>query len=145
MTAKLFLSRANRLDLRINTKLEQLVRLRSLACQVTRSIRHDNVKGSGTPKSALEDAVVKIVMAEQDINDEIDRFVDIKREITDMLGLLDNDDQRLLLELRYLCFDSWEQIADKLCISVSYAYQLHRAALYSFEDILNRHRGYIHG
>ena len=136
MKARTFLGRAYRLDLRINTKLEQLEHLRSLAYKVTTIMREDKVQGGGQSKGSLEDVVIKIVMAEQAINDEIDRFIAVKNEIMDMLRFITNEDQRLLLEMRYLCFNSWEQIAVKLRISCSYAYQLHRQALDSLDSIL---------
>lgn len=142
MKAKTFLGRAYRLDLKINTKLEQLEYLRSLAYKVTSALREDKVQNGGQPKGTLEDTVIKIVMAEQAVNDEIDKFIAVKNEIEDMLRLIANDDQRLLLELRYLCFNSWEQIAVKLHISGSYVYQLHRQALDSFDSVLAMQRRY---
>jgi hypothetical protein len=122
MKAKTFLARAYRLDLKINTKLEQLEYLRSLACKVTGTLRQDKVS-SGTPsKGTLEGSVIKIVTAECAINNEIDRLIEVKNEISDAIRLVANEEQRLLLELRYLCFNSWEQIAVKMGYSCSYVY-----------------------
>lgn len=132
MTAKTFLSRAYRLDLKINIKLEQLEHLRSLAYKVTSVIREDKVSAS-SPKSMLEDSVIKICLAEQAINKAVDEFIDIKNEISEMVKSIDNDDERILLELRYLCFNSWDQIATKMSISSSHAFRLHRKALKSVD------------
>lgn len=142
MKAKEFLGRAHRLDVNINIKLEQIERLRSLACKVTSTFGKEKVSSGTQTKDALESAVIKIIMAEREINDEIDSLVDVKRDIADMLRLLDNEDQRLLLELRYTCLHSWKEVADKLSISLPYAYQLHKLAIGSLEVILVEHRGY---
>lgn len=132
MTAKTFLSRAYRLDLKINTKLEQLEHLRSLAYKVTSFIREDKVSES-QPKSVMEDSVIKIVMAENAINEAIDELIDTKNEISEMVKNIANDDERILLELRYHCFNSWDQIAAKMNISSSHAFRLHRRALESID------------
>lgn len=135
MTAKTFLSRAYRLDVKINTKLEQLEHLRSLAYKVTSVIRGDKVSES-QPKSVMENAVIKIVMAENAINEAIDELIDTKTEISEMVKSIYNDDERILLELRYICFNTWEQITAKMNISSSYAFQLHRRALDSMDRLL---------
>jgi DNA-directed RNA polymerase specialized sigma subunit len=136
MNAKTFLEQAGRLDLKINTKLEQVERLRSIAYKVTTNLREAGGKTVSTPKSALEDAVVKLVVAEQTLNAQIDRFVDMKNEISEMLTEIVNDDERLLLELRYLCLNSWDDIANKMNTSTSNLYRLHRLAIDSFDRVL---------
>jgi DNA-directed RNA polymerase specialized sigma subunit len=136
MKAQAYLSRAYRLDGRINSKMEQLMHLRSLAYRVTSAIREDKVTGSGSEKSTMETAVVKIVDAEQRINEEIERLIGTKAEIADMISLMSDEDERLLLELRYLCFNTWEQIAVKMHIGIASAYRIHQRALGSFESML---------
>ncbi len=139
MKAKTYLNRAFRLDLKINTKIEQLEHLRELSYKITSIIREDKVSCSG-PKSKMEEAVIKVIMVEHAINEAIDRFVDTRNDISKKIGLLVNEDEMVLLELRYLCFNSWEQIAVKMNYSISYVYKLHQSALLSFEHILNSER-----
>jgi DNA-directed RNA polymerase specialized sigma subunit len=144
MKAKTFMSRAHRLDLKINTKLEQLEQYRSLACKVTNTVRRDKVKG-GENISIMEDVIIKITLAEQTINESIDQLVWIKGEITDLIDKVTNEDGRLLMELRYLCYKTWDEIADKMYISNSYAYQLHRRALKEADEILELQGRRTHG
>ncbi|MEA4969930.1 MAG: DUF1492 domain-containing protein [Candidatus Pelethousia sp.] len=132
MTAKTFLERAGRLDLKIDVKLEQVEHLRSLAYKVTSVIRENPGSSGGTPKSALEDAVIKLVMAENMLNADIDRFVDMKRELAEMLEGIPDEEERLLLNLRYLCLNRWEDIARKMNLSLRSVYRLHRIAVDSF-------------
>ena len=136
MNGKAYLERAARLDMSIQTKLEQVEQFRSLAYKITSVIRADSGVSGSTPKSALEDSVIKLCMAEQELDRQIDRFVDAKREIEGLLEHMEIDEERTLLEWRYLCLKSWEDIANAMHFSKSYAYQLHRRALESFETIL---------
>jgi DNA-directed RNA polymerase specialized sigma subunit len=137
MRAKNYLSRAYRLDGKISAKVEQLTRLRSLACSVTSSLREDKVSSVGYNKSALEDSIIKIITAENELNDVIDRLINIKKEISYYIALVVNEDEQLLLELRYICFNTWEQIAVKMHIGIATAYRIHKQALDSFDTILD--------
>lgn len=138
ITAKKYLGQAFRLDLKITAKLEQLEHLRSIAYKVTSVLREDKVSNDSSSKGTLEDSIIKIVMAENEVNSAIDRFVDIKNEISSLISLIQNEDERLLLELRYLCFNSWEQIAAKMNYSYSYTFRVHKQALESFDLLLSR-------
>ena len=81
MTAKEYLSQAFRLDQRINSKLEQVSRLRGMAVKATGSFQAERISGT-SQHSPMESAVVKLIDLEYEINDDIDRLVDLKREMT---------------------------------------------------------------
>jgi DNA-directed RNA polymerase specialized sigma subunit len=136
MNAKEYLEKAYRLDLKISSKIEQIERLRALAYKVTSSLGDKKVAGT-KQKSPMESAIIKIIMAENEINKEIDMLVSTKSENACKINQIISDEQRILLELRYLCFNSWEQIAIKMQYSSSYVYKLHACALKSFDKVLN--------
>jgi hypothetical protein len=142
MNAKQFLRRAYKLNVRIDSKLEQLEHWKSLAFKITSVLKADFVDNGSRPKSPMENAVVRIVVAENELNDAIERFINIKKDINETLDLMDNENERILLELRYLCFNSWEEIAVKMNICVSYTFELHKNALKSLNKILES-KGYI--
>ena len=71
----------------------------------------------------------EIIDFENEINAEIDRLVDIKREITCLINGVSNPEEQTLLELRYLCFKTWEQIAVDMGYSLQNVYKLHSKAL----------------
>ncbi len=135
MKAKEYLSHAYRLDSRINSKIDQLGSLNELATKCTSNL-------SGMPKapnhggSTMEDAIVKIVELQEEINRDIDRLVDLKRELVKVIKTVDDIDCQLLLEERYLCCKSWEQIAVELGFRVRRVYDIHSAALEKVEKIL---------
>ena len=118
MTAKVYLTKAYRIDQRINSKLEQVASLRELPTKATSTF--SDVPPSGTRK---------IVDLEEEINVEIDRLVDLKREIREVISGVHNLEYQTLLELRYLCFKSWEQIAVLMNYNCNYVFDLHKRAL----------------
>ncbi len=128
MTAKEFFSQAYRIDQRINSKLEQVSSLRDLSTKATATF--SDVPPSGTRNvHRLEDVICKIVMLEDEINAEIDRLVDLKRDIRTVIGDVRNPEYQTLLELRYLCFKTWEQIGVLMNYNTKYLFELHARAL----------------
>jgi len=128
MTAKEYLSQAYRLDQRINSKLEQVASLNQLATKCTHTIT-DMPRNPCHGTSTMADAVAKIVDLQVEINRDIDHLVDLKREIVGVIKAVDNTECQTLLELRYLCFKSWEQIAVDMGYNVRHVYRLHDVAV----------------
>lgn len=128
MIAKEYLSQAYRLDQRINSKLEQIASLNDLATKCTSTLtgmpRNPN-RGSST----MADAVSKIVELQAEINRDIDRLVDLKCDMVRCIKAVDNTEHQTLLELRYLCFKTWEQIAVDMGYNVRHVYRLHDDAI----------------
>lgn len=128
MTARDYLSQAYRLDQRINSKLEQVESLNSLATKVSSTL-------TGMPKnpnrttSTMADTVTKIIALQAEINNDIDRLVDLKREMVAVIKAVANTERQTLLELRYLCFKTWEQIAVEMDYTVRNVHLLHKEAL----------------
>ena len=119
MTAKEYLTQAYRIDQRINSKLEQVASLRDLSTKATSTF--SDVPPSGTRDvHRMEDVICKIIMLENEINAEIDHLVDLKREIREVISAVKNLECQTLLELRYLCFKTWEQIAVQMNYSMLY-------------------------
>ena len=128
MTAKEFLGQAYRLDQRINSKLQQIDSLRGLTQKVTQS--YDNEVVSRTRNvSSLEDAIIRLMEAEEQLNMQIDQLVDTKIEIGKLIEKVHNESYRLLLEKRYLCFLSWDQIAAEMHYSRRWVLNKHERAL----------------
>jgi len=128
MTSKEYLSQAYRIDQRINSKLEQIVSLRALATKATSTLSDTPPSGTRNVHS-MEDIIVKMVDLENEINRDIDTLVDLKRDIMDVIKKINNPEQQTLLELRYLCFKSWEQIAVEMGYSIQNAYKVHDRAI----------------
>lgn len=128
MNAKEYLRQAYRLDQRINSKLEQVASLNELATKCTTTL-------TGMPRnpnrntSTMADAVAKIVDLQAEINHDIDHLVDLKREMFRLIKNVENTEYQTLLELRYLCFKTWEQIAVDMGYNVRHVYRIHDEAV----------------
>ena len=130
MTVKEYLGQAYRLDQRINSKLEQVASLNDLATKCTSTLT-GMPRNPGHSISCMSDAVSKIVDLQAEINRDIDALVDLKRDIVALIKSVDNPEDQTLLELRYLCFKTWEQIAVDMSYNVRHVYRLHDEAVNS--------------
>ena len=131
MNAKEYLGQAYRLDQHINDRLMQLSQLRALTQRITTAYDGEVVSRTRNVH-ALEDSVIRLMEAEESINEEIDRFVDIKMDISKTIARVRNENYRLILEKRYLCFMPWEKIAVDMGYSIQHIYRLHDWALREF-------------
>ena len=128
MTAKEYLCRGRRLNELIDSNLQELQRLRQLATSITPNYEGEPVSGREM-KSKTEEIVVKICSLEEQIQSEIDDYVDVQREIHTAIESVDNPNERLLLRERYINFRSWEDIAEKVGYSYRQTTRLHGMAL----------------
>lgn len=131
--AKEYLGKAFLIDQRINSKLEQVQSLRSLATRAT-SILSDMPKAHGNTHSR-ENIVVKIIDLENEINSDIDSLIDLKAEIISKIKMVPNVEHQMLLELRYICFKSWESIAEDMKFSPPHIFRLRNTALKEFSKL----------
>lgn len=132
MKAKEYLSQAYRLDQRIDAKIEQVMALRNLATKATSTL--SDVAPSGTRNvHRMEDIIVKLIDLENEINADIDNLVALKHEIMAAIRSIHDPDYCTVLELRYLCFKPWDQIAVEMGYGIDNVYKLHRMALKTLE------------
>lgn len=82
MTAKEYLGQARFLDMRINSKIQQIASLNELATRCTATIS-DMPKSPNRGGSRMADAVIKIIDLQEEINRDINKLVELKREITE--------------------------------------------------------------
>lgn len=143
MTAKEYLSRAYRIDQRINTKLMRISELRTLAQKCTVAYGGERVAHTRNVAS-LEDAVMKIMEAEKELDAQIDLLVDTKKEIESVIERVPDADCRLLLEMRYLAMKCWIDVAAEMNVCRSYVHRLHEKALGMVETILQERSAGLH-
>ena len=126
--AKNFLMKAYRVDERIDNKMEQIASLHDLATKATATI--SDVPGSGNrDTNRMEEAIVRIIDLESELKDDIVQLVELKKQILHSIKRVENPEYQTLLELRYLSYMSWEQIAVELNYGIDNIFKLHRKAL----------------
>lgn len=128
MIAKAYLGQAYRIDQRINSKLEQIVSLRELAMKATSTLQETPMSGTRNIQS-MESIISKMIDLENEINQDIDALVDLKKEFVSIIKRINNPEYQTLLELRYLCFKTWEQIAVEMGYSLQHIFRIHDKAL----------------
>ena len=135
MTAKEYFSQAYKIDNDINSKLEQVASLRDLATKATTTM--SDMPGSPNRNiHKMENAIIKIVDLEDEINSDINELISLKADITHMIKRVTNRQERTVLEKRYLCFDTWEQISVEMGYSIQHTFRLHDKALREIDEFL---------
>ena len=137
MDAKEYLNQVYLLDLQIQNKVDQVARMRARVVDVRRALGTDRVQNNG-PVSTMEDSVIRILEEEAEINREIDRLVDLKKEIRETIGQVGDVIQRMILEKRHLNFEKWEAIQVEMKLSRSWVYKMYHLALAEVQQILDR-------
>lgn len=131
MTAQEYLSQAYHMNQRINSKLAHIAALNDLAVRCTSNL-------SGMPSqtgntSVLENTVAKIVDLQAELNSDIDSLIELQKNIITAIKSVDGTDQQIVLERRYLCYESFEKIAAAMGYSTRNVFILHRKALKQIE------------
>lgn len=127
MTAKEYLSQYKDLNDSINAKLEQVGELRRKA-QTVSSGSSDGTHSS-TPRDRIGEITARIVDLEREINEDIDRSIDVQRGILTAISTVPDERLRHLLELRYINFLTLEEIARRMDYSYKQICRLHGKAL----------------
>lgn len=128
LEAKKYLSQAFGLNQRIDSKLRQIDDLNNLATKATVTYS-DMPKNPNHDGSRLEDTVIKIIELEEEINQEMQKLLELKKDIVRSINSVDDAVLQTILELRYLSYMSWEEIAVELDYSIENIFILHRKAL----------------
>ena len=128
MTEKEYLLQARYLDERIHSKLQQIESLNDLATSCS-AVIGDMPRNPNHGGSKMADAVIKIVSLQEEINQDINVLVELKHEIMGVIKAVPNVEYQTLLEKRYLCFITWEQIAVDMNYSMQHIHRMHSAAL----------------
>ena len=133
MDAVAFLSQGYHIDLRIQNKLDQLESLNSLATKATTAYGNEPVSGS-RDVHRREAVICKIVDLQNEINADIDRLVDIKRDVRKMIETVPFTDGRTILEMRYINYRKWEEIAVSMHFVLRNVYYIHDKAIRYLEE-----------
>lgn len=134
MKAKEYLQQLQRLDTIISQKMVELEDLR-LKVTSTGSIDYskERVQTSPSGDAPFANMIARIADLEDEINAEIDRFVDEKHKIINQIQGLKNADYISLLFKRYVELKKFEIIAIEMNFTYQYILELHGYALKEFE------------
>ena len=121
MTAKEYLSEAFNLKRRIEIKMKRAEVLRKLAERARVEIS-ELPKSPNHLKSPMEEAMIKILR-------DTDELTRVMRSIQSSINDVPDSSYRLILEMRYLAFMKWEDIASELGWTERNVFYVHGKAL----------------
>lgn len=131
MKAKQYLNQLYRLDEFIKSNQEELDALReiSTAIKVVNTDKDKVQESNSSSDARYVEVLMKIDELERLIDDELKKFFDLKMEIRTVINSVKNDDERLLLKLRYVNFYSWDKISYEMHMSIRTVHRVHSSAL----------------
>ncbi len=132
MTAKEYLMQARYLNDLIESNIKELEHWRDLSGRISGSSFEPRYSPNRNIEPPFVRCLGKITELEQDINGEVSRLVDLKKEITAAVEQLGNAEEKLVLKYRYFSCMTWEQICEKLCMSERTVRRVHGQALQNF-------------
>jgi len=95
--------------------------------------RTDAIRVSGTSeRSKVEKYILELWDVHNELQKEISVLMERSRKAEKLIETLPDDRHRTVLQLRYLCGMSWEEIARKMGYTLRWVHQLHKNALDSF-------------
>jgi len=130
MTTKEFLSQAYQIEARIKVKMEHAQYYYDISTKA-------NTIFSDIPLGIhrTDGAIVHLADLKNEINSDISRLVELKSEIKNTINQVENITYRTLLELRYLHYKRWYEIAAILHYESKYIFRLHNMALKKVDTI----------
>ena len=134
VTAKEYLRQLKTLDNMINAKLLERERIRALSEKVTVSQSEKVQCSSG---GGFENVVIKIQELEDEINADVDKLVDLKREARGLIGKLEDERYKAVLSMRYISDMTFEMIAETMHYSLGTIHNLHARGLKEFDKVFS--------
>lgn len=136
MTADEFLKQIERADTLIDSKLSELYRLRCLATSVTVPTDREAVQTSGV-SDKVGSIVAKIVDLENEIDEMIDRYIDIRNKCIGVIEMLSNSLEYKIIHMHYVQYKTYTEIEEELNYSHTWVMEVRREALKKIERIIN--------
>jgi DNA-directed RNA polymerase specialized sigma subunit len=131
MTLKEYLSQAVKLDKVIDSAILRVEELKKFRVK-SRSFLSAG-SGSCCKSSGVEQTVIKISRTEERLNKDIDRYVVLQEKIQNLIMILDNYEERAILERHYLLGQTWDKVAEECFVSLRTVHYLHSKALKKLE------------
>lgn len=134
MTGKEYLLQLQKMDAVLKQKLQEKADLRAMSVSVGRhNYCTEKVQMTHMDDAPYVKTINKIENLDEQIDSEIERFVDRKHSIINQIQGLAKEKHVRILYLRYVKFKSFEEIAVEMELSYQYTLELHGSALQAFE------------
>ena len=129
MTAEEFLKLADQLDKRINAKLKEIDGIRKLLYGVSATSMEESYNATKNTTAPYVRNIEKIMLMENEINEEIDKLVDLKIAVSKAIDALPNATFSLILRYRYIENMTWSEISKTFKVEEKTIRRWHNTAL----------------
>ncbi len=129
MTPKEYLRQAYRLDHRINSDIAEMERLQEMVGTVSSPSLEEHYNPNRPTEAPFIRRLEKVWELQDKINREIDRFIDLKAQMRDVIATVSDADEQMVLRYRYIHNMTWEQIGDELHADRTTVFRWNNAAL----------------
>ena len=141
MNAKQFLDKVRKLDQMIDIKLDRICRLRALAEKTGQAMSPESEHVIRTrDHTAVQETIARIVDAETELNRDIDILVEMKKQASAILDHIEDEDCRMILEMRYIARMQWEDIAEIMNYNIRTVYKMHEQGLQEMDRIIEMNK-----
>lgn len=132
------LNRGYRAKERIAARNERIEQWRQIAESITANPENAS-SGGGFPSSKVENCVVSIMALEEEITEEIMEITTFESETSEIIReLIEDQNYTTVLELRYLSYLRWEEIAVRMGYTFRWTQELHHRALVEMREAAAR-------
>lgn len=132
------LNRGYRAKERIAARNDRIEQWRQIAESITANPENAS-SGGGFPSSKVENCVVSIMALEEEITEEIIEITKFESETSEIIReLIEDQNYKTVLELRYLSYLRWEEIAVRMGYTFRWTQELHHRALVEMRETAAR-------
>lgn len=136
MNAKEFLRQIKKLDRLIENKLIEIQHWKDIANNTTANLSGERVQSSGNPQKNA-DAIGRYIDLEREINQDIDKLVDTKKDVIGVIEQLNATEYDVMHKI-YVQYLTLEDVADAYDRTYSWVTTIHGRALKHVQNILNK-------
>jgi hypothetical protein len=137
LDTKNFLASPKKLDLLIKNKLIEKQQWRDLALGITANMEGERVQSSGSQQK-MADAIVKCIDMEAEIDRLVDKFIDKKKEVVQVIEQVESPIEYDVLHKIYIQYMTLQEVADHYGKEYGWATTTHGRALKSVQEIRER-------
>lgn len=137
-TAQAYLSQIGQNERLLESHLQELAELRELSTNIqTAKWTVDKVQSSHSNEARFVSIVTKIDELEKKIDAEVSKMLDLRMEIRDVIASVPNPKCVLVLRYRYIEFQKWFDMEEKMGMSERQLHNIHARALNDVANILD--------
>ena len=129
MTAKEYLNQAYRLEHFIRLEKEEIEYWQEVACSVSSPGFEEHFNATRNTEAPFVKTIYKIMEYQDELNKKLNKLIKLKEEIKQVIDAVEDNDERAVLQYRYLKNYSWARIGDLLVADERTVRRWHNKAL----------------